>query len=794
MRNVLLTALLALTCGFLAAQKKPVTLESLNSARPRGGISPVWSPAGDKFVYSEAGTLHLLDCTNSKNSELIRLNKLQSAAIKPPESATFDWTNRRVAAEPVQWLPSGKELLVSEGGDLFVVPIDGSAFTQLTSTAEVEQDAKLSPDGKLVGFRRGHDLYVLNLALRKEDRKLTRLTSDGNSTILNGEMDWVYPEELELPTAWWWSPDSRRIAYMQFDISREPIFPQVSLLNVRGKLEPERYPQPGDPNPDVRIGVVAAEGGATRWLDLGDTRERLLARVEWLPSSAAVAVERLNRVQNRLDLLVADARSGASHVLLHEEDPYWINLNNHLHFFHDGSRFLWGSERDGFLHLYLYGMDGKQERQITRGEWQVEKVLQVDEARSRIYYQSTEASPLESQFYSVSLDGSTKKRITTEKGTHSIHLSPSLGYWTDAFSSLTSSPRTTLYRTSPDGSGGAEIMVLHKPDESLAEYDLQTPEIHSFKTPDGALLYGRLIKPVGFSPGHKYPVIVEVYGGPGAQSVRDRWLGVTWEEALAQRGFVVWQVDNRGSIGRGHKFESAIFRNLGERELADQIVGLDYLHSLGFTDPQRVGLYGWSYGGYMTLYSLCNAPDRFQVGVSGAPVTSWRTYDSIYTERYMGLPEENPEAYDKTSPITHAGSLKAQLLLVHNIEDDNVHFQNTLRMVSALERAGKKFSMLVYPEKSHGVTGPEHAQMIQSITEFLSGHSNRRARALSVGIHSKRVRAADAARISTPPQIARTPGRSPCSSQVQIGFSAGSTNSSAPASTAGMNRTPAPSQ
>ena len=721
MRNALLSAVLAIACWTPApAQKKPVTLESLTTARLRSGISPVWSPAGDRFIYNEGDALHLLDCVSAKDSEVIRLTRLRSAAVKPPEPATFDWTNRRVTAEPVQWFPSGKELLVSEGGDLFIVPIaanESASFTQLTSTAEVEQDAKLSPDGKLVGFRRGHDLYVLRI----RDLKLTRLTSDGSSTLLNGEMDWVYPEELELQTAWWWSPDSRRIAYMQFDVSREPIFPEVSLLNVKGKLEPERYPQPGDPNPDVRIGIVAAEGGATRWLDLGDTRDHLLARVEWLPSHGAtpgaVAVERLNRIQNQLDLLIADAKSGASRVLLHEEDPCWINVNNHLHFFSDGTRFLWGSERDGFLHLYLYGMDGKLERQVTRGEWQVEKVLQVDEARGVVYYQSTEASPLESHFYSISLDGNNKHRLTEEKGTHSIHLSPTLAYWTDGFSSLTSPPRSTLYR----GAGPeavSKVMLLRKPDTSFADYDLQTPEIHTFKTSDGALLYGRLIKPAGFAAGHKYPVIVEVYGGPDIQSIHDKWLGIAWEEALAQRGFVVWQVDNRGTLGRGHKFESAIFRNLGERELADQLAGLDYLHSLGFTDPQRVGLYGWSYGGYMTLYSLCNAPERFQAGVAGAPVTNWRTYDSIYTERYMGLPQENPEAYDKTSPIAHAGNLQAQLLMIHNIEDDNVHFQNTMRMAGALEKAGRKFSMLLYPQRSHGVTGPERTQMLQSITDF----------------------------------------------------------------------------
>jgi dipeptidyl-peptidase-4 len=711
MRNSLLAVLLALGLASLAtAQKRPVTLESLKDRGP-GGIAPVWSPDGDRFVYTSEDSLHLVDCAAAKDTELIRLTRLRGSAVKPKESGIFDWTNRRVANEPVQWFPSGKQLLVSEGGDLFVVPVpdSGSPFTQLTATPEVEQDAKLSPDGKSVAFRRGPDLYVLRI----QDRKLTRLTTDGSSTLLNGEMDWVYPEELELPTAWWWSPDSRHIAYMQFDISREPVFPQVSLLKVTGKLEPERYPQPGDPNPDVRIGVISAEGGATRWLDLGDTRDHLLARVEWLPASTGVAVERLNRVQNQLDLLLADAKTGASRLLLHEQDPYWINVNNHLHFFRDGDHFLWGSERDGFLHLYLYGMDGKLERQITHGEWQVDKVLQIDEAKNVIYYQSTEESPLESQFYSVHLDGAGKRRLTPAKGSHAVNLSPACSFWTDAFSSLTAPPRTTLFR-----SGGQEVTVLRAPDASLADYDLQTPEIHTVRTAEGDLLYGRLIKPAGFAAGHKYPVIVEVYGGPGAQSVHDKWLGVTWEQALAQRGFAVWQLDNRGSTGRGHKFESVIYHDLGKHELADQLLGLDYLNSLGFVDSARVGIYGWSYGGYMTLYSLCNAPDRFLAGVSGAPVTSWRTYDSIYTERYMGLPAANPEGYDKTSPIRHAADLKAKLLMLHNIEDDNVHFQNTLRMAAELERSGKQFSMLVYPEKSHGVTGPEKTQMLRVITDF----------------------------------------------------------------------------
>jgi dipeptidyl-peptidase-4 len=696
--------------GFSAyAQKKPVTLDLVAGERPRGGFAPIWSPSGDRFVYNERGTLQLFDCNSAKSSEVIRLSQLHDVAIAPVKPETYDWTNRRVSAEPVQWFPSSKQLLVSESGDLFIIPLDGSAYKQLTATVESEDDAKLSPDGRMVGFRRGHDLYVMRI----EDRKVTRLTANGSETLLNGQMDWVYPEELELPTAWWWSPDSSKIAYLQFDIAREPIFPQVSLLDPRAKTEPERYPQPGDPNADVRVGIVAATGGPTHWMDLGETRDNLTARVQWLPSSETVAVVRLNRIQNRLDLLLADVKSGQSRVLLHEEDPYWINVRNDLYFFSDERRFLWGSERDGFRHLYLYSIEGKLEHQITRGEWQVEELLGIDEAHKTIYYQSNDPSPLESHFYSISFDGSHKQRLTKDAGVHSVRLSPSLNWWTDSFSSIDAPPRTMLYSRK-----GAEVAVLRKPDTSYTEYDLQKPEFLQFKASDGTLLYGRLIRPAGFMAGRKYPVVVNVYGGPGAQSIRNKWLGISWEQALAQKGFVVWQVDNRGSFGRGHKFESVLFRDMGEHELADQLAGLDYLGSLGFADLKRVGIYGWSYGGYMTLYSMCNAPDRFLAGVAGAPVTSWRTYDSIYTERYMGLPAENPEAYNKSSPIAHVADLKGHLLIMHNIEDDNVHFQNTMRMAAELERAGRKFTMEIYPQKTHGVTGPEKRQMLETIAGF----------------------------------------------------------------------------
>lgn len=698
----------------LGAEKKPVTLDAIEGAAREGKplSSPAWSPRGSRFAYRDGSRLMLYDAGSRKDRELLDFRALEKAAAPTAPVERFGWQNRRVDASAFSWSNSGKEILLSAGGDIFLLRADSRKWEQLTDSPEVEEDAKLSPDGASVAYRVGDDLYVLDVA----SKKTKRLTFDGTPVLMNGKLDWVYPEELELGTAFWWSPDSRRIAYLQFDTAREFVYPQVDLTGTRAVAEPQRYPQAGTPNADVRLGVVEveAEKPLTRWMDLGDTRDALLARVDWIPGTTEMLVERLNRVQNKLDVMRADAGSGAVKVILRESDPAWINAGNIYRLLSNGKEFLWSSERDGYRHLYLYSTDGKLESRITQGQWVVTALDAVDEKSRQVYYESNEESPLERQLYRAGLDGKGRTRLTREPGTHNVTMSPACDYYLDRYSSAANPPETSLHSTAGD-----DTVVLRPANRKfLEEYDVQPGVFLKVSATDGTALYAHLVKPRGFEEGKKYPVIVMVYGGPGVQSVVDEWRGADREQVFAARGFVVWQLDNRGSSGRGHAFETPLYRRFGKAELADQLDGIHYLVKQGFVDAGRIGITGWSYGGYMTLYSMLNAPEVFRAGVAGAPVTNWHNYDTIYTERYLGLPSENEEGYRTSSAVTYAGKLDGKLLILHNIEDDNVLFQNTMQMAGALEEANRPFRMVVYPQKTHGVTGKAARHLAETILDF----------------------------------------------------------------------------
>lgn len=711
---------LLLVPAALLAQKKPVTLETLRQAADLAQAGPgdplAWSPEGDRFLYRQERGLVIFDIATQSSKDLAETAAMEEAAVRgaATESQPFDWENRRVTEQPVQWSSAG-EILYAAGGDLFLIDAASGRWRQITKTPEAERDPKLSPDGKTVAFRRNWDLYALELASGRE----RRLTKGGSESIRNGGLDWVYPEELDLGTAYWWSPDSRSIAYLQFDVSTEPFYPHTDVRIRPVLAEPQRYPQAGQDNPLVRLGVVRATGGGTRWLDVGDTRTGyLVARVTWTPDSGQLYVVRPNRVQSQTELLAYQASTGRRTKILKEVDPYWVNLPGGPVFIHGGAEFLWLSERSGFRHIYLYSADGKRSRPLTQGEWEVTSVNGVDEAAGRVFYTSSEPSPRERHLYSIGLDGQQKRQLSSGAGTHSMSLGPKARYFLHTYSSVSSPPRTTLHT-----GDGREIGVYREASRRLQEeYELLPVEFLTFPGPDNTTLYAKLIRPANFDPAKKYPAVVFVYGGPGAQAVRDSWLGADFDQLLAHAGFVVWTVDNRGSSGRGHAFETPVFGRLGQVELRDQVAGVEYLVSLGFVDPRRIGIRGWSYGGFMTLNALLNAPKTFAAGVAGAPVTDWRNYDTIYTERYMRLPRDNPEGYQETALPPRARHLEGKLMLVHNLEDDNVLFQNSVQMMAELARAGKMFETVIYTQKSHSLMGPESQHFSAAMLDFFERH------------------------------------------------------------------------
>lgn len=578
----------------------------------------------------------------------------------------------------------------AEDAMVLIMPIRDSVYRWrddgLTQMVQQATDPQISKDGRRIFFVRNSEVWCV------DDAGERQLTSGSEPGVTNGLAEFVAQEELDRHHGYWPSPDGGLVAFQQTDERHVPVYPIVHQAKDRLEVEEHRYPFAGKTNARVRLGTVATAGGPPTWLDLGQGPDVYLARVDWHPDGR-LFVQVLTRDQRRLVLKAFDPAGWSSQTLLIEESDTWVNLHDDLRFVKETGEFTWSSERTGYRHLYLYQADGTLVRQLTDGEWPVDGVRTVDRAGRQLYFTAWTDTPVERHLYRVSLDGGDPVQITREPGMHDGVAARDGSSFVDLFDSRTQPPSCVVRK--PDET---VLWMLHE--APTIELDLPPPELHAFQTRDGARLHAAVYRPAASQPA---PVVVAVYGGPHLQTVTDSW-GLTVDlraQLLAALGFVVLKVDNRGSDRRGVAFESAIKRSLGDLEVRDQAEGVAWLGSLGIADLARVGIYGWSYGGYMTVMALVKAAQVFKVGVAGAPVTSWDGYDTAYTERYMGTPADNPGGYKVSSVMTHVERLQGRVLLVHGMIDENVHFRHSARLMQALIDAGKPFDVLLYPNERH---------------------------------------------------------------------------------------------
>lgn len=720
--------LLAQTAAPAPQGEKQLTIEEMfkpGGILGRGPENVQWSPDGAKVSFvqrddsGDHGELYYVDVATGKSAVLVASGKL--ASLAPPASAIKDERKKEAAQRysiaAYLWAPDSKHLLFDSMGQLWLYSLDNGTAVQLTSSTDESGDPKFSPDGDRISYVRKHNLYVRNVT-GNEERQLTK---DGNDNLLNGEVDWVYEEELYSRSNYFWSPNGKQVVFLQMDEKDVPTYPITDWIPTHPTVDQERYPQPGDPNPGVRLAVVGSNGGKIKWitasstgaLPLANDPNVLIPRFGWVRNGLLWAMA-LNRVQDRLDLYFVDVDSGKSQLMMTESTDAWIDMHPEVDFklLDSGDGYLWTSWRDGHNHIYLYRFDkqnplsgpAKMEAQLTHGDWEVESVDAVDAQQSIVYFSANEGNWRQRNEFAVGLNGQNFRRISKQDGSHFADFDPkNAKYYVDNFSALTIPPSTSV--CSVDGS----CTAFWQP-HSVEAYNLLTPKEVDFKAADGTTtLEGEILLPPPGGPmiaNGKVPLIVNPYGGPGAQTIRDFWIGYDlFDQILAQQGFAVLHVDNRGMANRGVAFALPIKHHFGPVELSDQLAAVKQaLEQFPQLDSSRVAVWGWSYGGTFTLYAMEHS-DRFKSGVSVAPVSNWLLYDSIYTERYMGLPKDNEKGYHDSSAVNFAADLHGKLLEVHGTSDDNVHMQNTIQMVNNLINAGKQFRLMMYPGKTHGIAG-----------------------------------------------------------------------------------------
>jgi dipeptidyl-peptidase-4 len=553
--------------------------------------------------------------------------------------------------------------------------------------------------------------------------KEVQVTKDGKPNyIINGSADWVYEEELSLTKAFYWSPDSKRLAFYRFDETN------VREYNLQiwheGQLYPEdrryKYPKAGEVNSIVEIKIFTLDNSNTTTVDIGSETDIYIPRVTWTQNPELLSVRRLNRHQNNMEVLHANASTGVTNLILADKSPAYVNVETLL-YLNDGMHILTTSEQSGFKHIYLYTITGKLVRQITTGNWDVASFAGVNQKskRQKLYFTSYEESPLDQYFYSIDLSGKNKQKLSNDIGVNRVNLSKDYKYYLNYNSSATSVNKVELFQTK----GNKLIKVLEDNaglKSKSKEYGFVDKEFFTFNIIDGTTLNGYMLRPANFNENNKYPVLMYQYSGPGSQSVNNSWGGRSWHQLLAQKGYIIVVIDGRGTGGRGADFKKQTYKQLGKLEVEDQIAGAKYLANLPYVDAARIGIWGWSYGGYMSSLAILRGNDVFSMAIAVAPVTSWRYYDTIYTERFLQTPQENPEGYDENSPATYAANLKGKFLLIHGTGDDNVHFQNTVALEDALITAGKQFSSFYYPDRAHGIRSRNaQAHLYTMMTEFI---------------------------------------------------------------------------
>jgi len=698
------------------APTKPLTIEAMFQPGGLGGRGPEtteWSPDGTRLTFvqrdekGEKGELWYVDAATGEKKVLVSAAKL--ASLDPDvnkvknEREKERLTRYHVAA--YLWAPDSKHLIFDSQGQLWLYDLATETAVQFTSASDPSGDPKFSPDGARVAYVRKHNLYVRPTS-GKDERALTK---DTGENLFNGDIDWVYAEELGVRSNYFWSPEGKEIVFLHMDETKVPIYPITDWLPTHPNVENEKYPKVGDPNPVVKLGVVDADKGKVRWISLTSDEESYIPRFGWV-KEGVIWAEVLNRTEDKMDLYFVDAKSGKSRIVLTETTPgAWIDFEHvEVKFLKSSAQFLWPSWRDGNMHIYLYSfdkqnpmaMEAKLERQLTKGDFEVLGIEGVDEAAGTVFLTANKDDPRQTQIFSVQLDGSGFKALTTEEGQHIGNFSDDGRHYTHMYFGPEKSPSISLCAV-----GGA-CNPVWAARNAVDEYGLRAPKYLEFKADDGTVLYGRLLLPPDAPASGKIPLIINIYGGPAAQMVR-KSTPDPFDEILARKGFAIFAVDNRGTPGRDRKFQTAIRHEFGAIELKDQLTALDQLLAqYPQIDKDRVAIWGWSNGGSMTLYAMTHS-DRFRAGVAVAPVTDQRNYDTIYTERYMGLLKDDKDGYEQSDVMTSADKLHGALLLVHGTSDDNVHFQNSIQMIDALIKAGKQFRLMIYPNKTHSIAGKD---------------------------------------------------------------------------------------